>query len=218
MSLSPRARQIGAWICFCALIVAARVTATGVSELAEAREREARGEEHEAAVHYGRALRMYLPGSPVPQKAAERLLALAQAAKQQGRTIDARYCFEELRSGLLATRSFYQPGRTFIEIAQEELLALILEAPDGTWPDPAKPASEREAVVRSSLEAREDPSLPWVLVMGGGWVLWLGAAVRAIFAGLPSAEDAPIHWSVLRKWALISAGGYALWVLGVAMA
>lgn len=203
---------------FCGFAVVLRVTVSGVGELREARAFEDGGELHEAAIRYGRAIRMHLPGFPVPGRAGDRLLALSERHREAGDLLEARFCLEELRSGFLAVRSVYQPGQRFVDEAERRLVPLMLEDPRGSWPPRALPDEERAAVVRGVLAQREEPSLGWVLVMGLGYFLWLGGAAAAIWRGLPDAEGAPVLWTVVGRWAGVSALGYGLWLLGVALA
>ena len=161
---------------------------------------------------------MYLPLSPLPSKAATRLIALSEAAQRAGEIDEARFCYEELRSGFLAVRSFYQPGAAFIERAEQALAGIMLSDPRASWPDRALPDSDREAIIRGVLQEREDPSLPWVVLMGLGYLLWLGAAAAAIWRGLPADGDSPIHWAQVRRYGALSLAGYLLWILGVALA
>jgi hypothetical protein len=216
--VSPTGRRIAVLAALCVLAVVARVSWSGVAETRRARMFEQEGRWHEASVHYGRAIHMYLPGSPIPGRAGERLLALGAAAEERGEPLEARFCYEELRSGFLSVRSFYQPGQRFIDAAEEGLVPLMLADDRGNWPERTLPAAEREAQVRGVLAEREDPSLFWVLVMGLGYLAWLGAAAMAILQGLPRHDRAPIRWPVVLRWGLISAVGYGLWLAGVAFA
>ena len=211
-------RSIACLVAFCLLVVVARVGASGVGEYRRAQGFEETGELHEAAVHYGRAIHMYLPLSPLSGKAATRLIALAEAAERAGQVDEARFCYEEVRSGFLAVRSFYQPGDAFIERAETALTGIMLSDSRANWPDRTLPSPSREAIIRDVLQEREDPSLPWVVVMGFGYLLWLGAAAAAIWRGLPMEGDAPIHWKQVRRFGAFSAVGYVLWILGVALA
>lgn len=210
--------MLAALLAFCALVVVGRVGATGLGEYRLAQQLQTKGDLHEAAVHYGRALHMYLPLSPLPDKAAERLISLAEAAQARGDRDESRFCYEEVRSGFLAVRSFYQPGAETIAQAEERLAALMLADERGNWPDRSLPQGEREAIIRGVLQKREDPKLLWVLVMGLGYITWLGAAAAAIWRGLPMDADAPIAWQQIRRFGGASLVGYLLWLLGVALA
>jgi len=211
-------RLIAALLAFCTLVVVARVGASSMGEYRRAEQFRATGALHEAAVHYGRAIHLYLPLSTVPSKAGEALLELAQAAQAGGDMDEARFCYEELRSGFLAVRSFYQPGKRMLARAEAELTAIMLADQRGNWPDRSLAPSEREAVIRAALQQREDPKLHWVLVMALGYLLWLGGAATAIWKGLPMDAERGIHWQAIRRFGGASLVGYLLWLLGVALA
>lgn len=212
--LSP-SRLAAIALAFCLLTVLGRVGWTGWGEYSDALDFEAEERWHEAAVRHGRAIHMYLPGSPLPGKAGDRLLALAEAATARGESREARFCYEELRSGFLSVRSFYQPGAAYIIAAEDGLVPLMLNDKRGNWPDKELSPAQRTAEIRSVLAQREDPALLWVLLMGLGYFTWLGAAGLGIWRGLPVDADAPIDWPKLGRYAGLSGAGYLLWLLAV---
>ena len=211
-------RPVALCLLICSLAVVARVTSSGLGEFRQGQDLEAEEQWHEAAVHYGRAVHMYLPLSPLPGRAGERLLALGEAAMVRGEAREARFCFEELRSGFLAVRSTYHPGQHFIDDAERQLTELMRQDSRGNWPDRALSEPERRARIAAALGEREDPDLLWVLVMGLGYFLWLGGAGLAIWRGLPAEDSGEILWPVLLRFGGLSVVGYALWLLGVALA
>ncbi|MEE2829519.1 MAG: hypothetical protein VX498_10040 [Myxococcota bacterium] len=200
---------------FCLLVVLFRVSFTGLGEYRRALALEEEERWHEAAVHHGRSIHMYLPLSPLPTKSGERLLALAAAATERNEPWEARFCYEELRSSFLAIRSFYQPGQRFITSAEDGLVPLMLADERGNWPDRSLQPSERESLLREVFAEREDPSLGWVLLMGLGYLLWLGGAGLGIWRALPVAAEEPIRWPLLGRFAAVSLLGYGLWLLAV---
>jgi hypothetical protein len=203
---------------FCGFVVVLRVTVSGVGDYRQAQQFEADGDLHEAAIRYGRAIRMHLPGFPIPAKAGDRLLALSELHTANADALEARFCLEELRSGFLSTRSVYQPGARFIEESERRLVPLMLADPRGNWPPRELSEGDRAAIVQGVLSEREDPSLGWVLVMGLGYALWLGGAAMAIWRGLPDSADEPVRWRLVGRFAGVSGIGYGLWLLGVALA
>ncbi len=211
-------RRAGLFVAFCILVVIGRVIGSGTSELRAARTYEAAGQHHEAAISYGNAIRMYLPASPIGAQASERLLVLADRATSAQQPDESRFCLEELRSGWLAVRSLWQPGSSWIAEAERRLVPLMAGDGTGAWPDPRLSAAEREAVVKEVLASRDDPSRFWVVLMGLGYVLWLGGAGLAIWRGIPAEEAAPVRWKTVFSFAGLSAGGYILWLLALARA
>jgi hypothetical protein len=211
-------RRIGLFLAFCTLIVCGRVIYSSGYEFRQARGLEAEQRWHEAASGYGAAIRMYLPGLPVGARASDRLLVLADRATAAGEPDEARFCLEELRSGWLAVRSLWQPGQSFVTEGERRLAALILEDERGNWPDKSLSDVERKAIVNGVLAERGDPKTVWVLLMGLGYLLWLGGATMAIWRGIPGQPDSPVHWKIVGQWATTSVAGYLLWLLALANA
>lgn len=219
--MSPAAgtvRRAALFVGFCLLVVVARVGFSASSELQRARSLEADSQWHRAAAAYGAAIRMYLPGIPTGRHASERLLALTDRARSAGDRDEARFCLEELRSGWLAVRSTYQPGQRWVTEAESQLAELMLSDERGNWPPRDRSPEERRAIVERTLAERGDPALGWVLLMGLGYLAWIGGAGLAIWQGLPSRPDEPVRWKIVGRWAAASAGGYLLWLLAVANA
>jgi hypothetical protein len=212
------ARSLGLFLAFCALVVCARVIASGSYELRTARSLEAEQRWHAAAAGYGSTIRMYLPGSPLGAAASDRLLLLADRARAHGEPDEERFCLEELRSGWLSVRSLWQPGQRFVTEAEARLAAGILADPRGNWPPRTLDADARAAEVARVLAVRGDPAAGWVVLMGLGYLLWIGGAGLALWRGLPAQTDAPVRWKILGRWAAASAAGYLLWLLAVAKA
>lgn len=217
--MSPGAvRRAALFVGFCLLVVIGRVGFSASAELQRARGLEAEQRWHRAAAAYGAAVRMYLPGLPVGGHASERLVALADRAEEAGDPDEARFCLEELRSGWLAVRSTYQPGQRWVTLAEDRLAALMLADERGNWPPRDLPPDERAAIVHRTLAERGDPALGWVLLMGVGYIAWVGGAGLAIWQGLPSRAEEPVRWKIVGRWAAASLAGYLLWLLAVANA
>ncbi len=210
-------RRIAILAAACLLVVVVRLSWQGTSEFRAGERFAEAGDVHEACVRYGRAIHLYLPLSPLPGKAGGRILGLADGVAETEPRL-ARFCLEELRGGLLAIRSTWQPRADLVAEAEERLVPLMIDDPRGAWPDPQLPAAEREAIAAAALAEREDPALLWVLVMGVGWVLWIGGAALAIVRGVPSSAQAPVDWGVVLRFGGAAVVGYGLWLAGVAFA
>ena len=223
MSSPPRrppgtARRIALFIAFCLLVVCGRVAFSASAQLDRAKRLEAESQWHEAAAAYGGAIRMYLPGLSVGNIASERLVGLADRALAGADRDEERYCLEELRSGWLAVRSTYQPGQRWVTLAEERLATVMLADPRGNWPERSLPPDERAKIVAATLAERGDPDLGWVLLMGLGYIVWIGGAGMAIWKGVPSRPDVHTRWKVVGRWATAALAGYLVWLLAVANA
>ena len=155
-------------------------------------------------VHLGRAARLYAPGNPYARRALDALAELGRAGDLSA--------WQEARSAILATRSFYTPHRALLDEANRAI---------------AEGMAERDLPSRGSLEARrewhaarlardEAPSVVWSVVAILGLFLWIGAAVLFILRAIDENDR-------LRKRAAILFGaglalGLVLFFVGLARA
>lgn len=200
-----------------AIVLVAAVGRTAWDARAYRREAEAAlatGSKDAACEAYGLLLHRWIPGSSQAEGASRALVALAREAEAGGDLFLARTCWEELRSGWLSVRGWWQPGASWITEAEAALPDLYLKDLRATWPDPALPLDTRRELLRQSLAQREDPSALWAMVLELGFGLWFGGATMAIVRGLPTTDDGPVLWPALRRWALLSFGGWLLFLLG----
>jgi hypothetical protein len=160
-------------VLICLALVAVRVVWSSRSEWKSAEA--ATGEMK--LIHLGRAARMYAPGNPYSRRA---LSALAEAGRAMGQNPGALAAWQEVRSAILATRSFYTPHPQLLDEANAAIAQLM---------------AERDAPTRGSLETRkswhaaklaedEAPSVGWSVIAILGLFVWIGAAVALIVRGV----------------------------------
>ncbi len=207
-------RRTAPWIVVAVIAVLLRVLWGGHAECARAGAELEAGRPFQAALHYERAIRWYLPGSPYVGRAADALQDLAEVAEAADDPELALFAWRGLRSAAYATRSFYQPLPRRIVRAEERITALMEADPAGAWPDRALPSEARRAIIADNLQQHTDPDTLWVVVLELGFVGWMVAG-------------GVLAWRVGRAerrrrttWILIAttATGYGLWVLGMALA
>jgi hypothetical protein len=122
----------------------------------------------------------------------------------EGRTADgsdpkrALAAWREVRSAILATRSFYTPNRTLLDEANRQI-ARLTAAIEGSGA-----AGDAWHAARLAEAEREAPSVGWSIVALVGLFLWLGAAAGLFLAGF-DANDA-----IRRRPALVAAVGVAV--------
>ena len=207
-------RTAGPWLSVAVIVLLLRVLYGGWAECRRgAAELEAQ-RPFQAAIHYERAVRWYLPGSPFVGRAADALWDMGTASEEAGDVELALFAFRGLRSGAYATRSFYQPLRSRIAESDERIATLMIQDPRAAWPDPTLSVEQRRAVVLANLKDHTDPSTFWVIVLEIGFLAWLGSA--GVLAWRLGRGDARRR----RTWILLSAAvvGYALWIAGMALA
>jgi hypothetical protein len=175
-------------------IVTVRVLASSHSALSDA-ERAASPDERRFLL--GVAARMYAPGNPWSARALAALVdeGRAHEAADPKRALAA---FREVRSAILATRSFYTPNRPLLDEANRAI-ARLTAALEGSGA-----AGDAWHAARLAEAEREAPSVGWSVVALVGLFLWLGAAAALFLAGF-DANDA-----LRRRPALAAACGIAV--------
>ena len=204
-------RTLAIWGAVVAAVLLLRVLWGGRVECGRAAEEIDAGRAYQAVLHYERAIRWYLPGSPYVRRAADELWAMGEAAEAGGDPELALFAFRGLRGAAYATRSFYQPLSGRIAAADERIADLMVADPAGRWPDPELPAEQRRAPVLATLAHHTDPATGWVIVLELGFVAWLGAG-GALAWRLGRAGNRRRTTLAL---VLTFASGYGLWILGM---
>lgn len=160
-------------------------------------------------LHLGRAARLYAPGNPYSRRAVDKLAAIGRADPSR-----ALAAWRELRSAILATRSFYTPHRALLDEANARIAELMADAElaAGTQRSRDKALSWHAA----RLAEDEAPSLLWTLVALLGLVAWIGSALGLILRGI--GDDDRLRPKKAIAWALGVGAGLVLFFLGLARA
>jgi len=209
-----RLRTALPWIAVAAIALLVRILVGGWSECREARDELRDERPYQAVVHYERAIRWYLPGSPYVSRAAGALEDLAIEAENAGDVELALFAYRGLRSAAYSTRSVFQPLPARIARAEERIASLMAADPHATWPDRTLPADERRATILANLQQHTDPDTFWVVTLEFGFLVWLGAGATVAWRiGRPDRRRRTT-WIL----AAAAASGYALWILGMWLA
>lgn len=193
-------------------MVIARVAWSGYSEHRLAWEALERSDTDTAVLHLDRAVQWYLPGAPWWQASVDQLQVLAAQAESE-RPDKALPIYETLRSGLLATRSFYTPEVERLRVVNDKIAALQVSLPDARWPDPSLPPQARYDQARALLDRSYAPQPGWSFLATLGFLGWVGSAF-GFFSRAFEAEGTFRPKQGLR-WGLGILVGYAAWVLGL---
>jgi hypothetical protein len=151
--------------------------------------------------HLGRAARLYAPGNPYARRALAELeqTGLVQTGTGAHSPL-ALAAWREIRSAILATRSFYTPHRELLDEANAQIAELMAQAED-----PARgPPAARRAWHAARLQHDDAPSVGWSLAALVGLALWIGSAVAFFLRGLDERDK------LRRRPALACALGVAL--------
>ena len=199
-----------AWAALIALtVIAARSTVEQWQSYERAVAFENQGQLAAAVSEYRWTLRWYTPWGPVHDDAAQALLEIAnQAEKDKPRL--AMDALDALRSGLIASRSFYQPRADLVAHVNKTIPAILVRVAEreGDKRDKDTLLKRFEADY-----ARPVGIAPWAsLAVSLGLVLWLFGLVMAIRDGV--GEDG--HWRRRGwRWIGVSVAGFACWALAM---
>lgn len=170
---------------------------------------EQQGRSADAVDEYRWALRWYTPWGPDWSDAAAALLDIGERASAADPEL-AVQAFDSLRSGLIASRSLWQPRNDLVARCNRTLPGLLVRVADrrGDKRDP------KVLLARFAADyARPVGVSPWTsLAVVLGFVLWLSGLVLAVWRGV----DAQGHWLPAGwRWLGSSIAGFALWVLAL---
>ena len=197
--------QALALLAILAAIVAVRVV---WSSRGEWRAAQAASGDDEIA-HLGRAARLYAPGNPYSRRAVEKLATIGRDDATR-----ALVAWRELRSAVLATRSFYTPHRALLDEANARIADLMADAELAAGTQHARDKAVAWHAAR--LQQDEAPSVAWTLVALFGLAGWIGCALGLLLRGV--GDDDRLRPRVALAWAVGVAGGLALFFLGLARA
>ncbi len=215
----PAARLVGrASVVVAALLVllAVRVLAASHDEHARAEQLRASGDLDGAIVHYRRAARLYVPGSPHVAASLRALAAIARESESAGETARALAAWRAVHAAVLASRSLYVPHDAALTEADAHLAALAADDPPPVDAAVGRAARE-QAYLRALERARAaDPARLPVLLLLAGFAAWIGGALGLLRRGVD--DEARLRVPEARRFGAIMAIGFAAFVAGLALA
>jgi hypothetical protein len=186
----------------------------GQKELRNAEGAREKGDREAAITHYARSIKWYLPGAPHVTKAAEGLWAIGVAAEKNADRQTALIAYQELRSSFYAARSFYTPGKRWIEKCNERIAPLMAQWESETSTLKEKPTLEELRQKHMAiLTQKERPDYFWSIVLEIGFFGWVGATIGFIMQVFQGEK----RFVTRRAWAwgtlfLVS---YFIWIVGM---
>jgi hypothetical protein len=196
-------------------LVTLRVLWSSHGEWREAERCLAENDPPAAVDHFGRAARLYAPGSPWVERSLGRLEAMALAAEAHKDDSLALMAWRELRSSVLATRSFYTPHPAMLERANQHIARLMaMSEPPSVAPGAKLAARERWHAAR--LAQDDAPSVLWSVLALLGLVGWIGAAIGLLLGGID--EEARLRRDAAIGWGLGIVAGLGLFLIALGRA
>lgn len=173
---------------------------------------QAAGKVDDAIVAYRRALRWYTPWGPRHADAAAALRAIADASSKV-RPERAVRALDGLRSGLLASRSLFQPNAEALAYANRTVPGLLVRVADRQGDKRDKAA----LLARFTADYARPVGVPgWVSALVSlGFVLWMLGLIMAWRRGV---GDDGLWRRAGWPWLGASVGGFATWALAMWLA
>ena len=162
----------------------ARVVSSGLGAVERGDAALAQGDELAATVAYREAVSWYLPlVAPWRAEGAEALWKLHERQVAEARVADAVRTLQSLRSGILGSWSLLHPDQELLARVDTALPPLMAtwEASAATAEGRALPGprADREQWFADRLASSERPARPWSVLAVVGFLVWIGAGVRA---------------------------------------
>lgn len=151
-----------------------------------------------------RAAHLYLPGNPATARAYDSLERFARDQETLGRHDHALLAWRAVRSSALATRWVVVPHRDRLDRANRRIARLMALLP----PPPEErdtPVERREELHYALLLEDRAPEPAWVIVLGVGLALWIGAAFYAARHGWDE-DDRPRGRALAASGAAVAVG------------
>jgi len=170
------------------------------------------GDDREAILHYERAILWYLPIGGYVEPSAEALWKLATALEEKDKKL-ALEAFRSLRSGFYAARSFYTPGKEWIDRSDQKIASLMAQEPPYSEADKRKTVEQRAEEALAILKRPQKPNVGWSIILEIGFWGWVSGVLLFIMIGF-GAEN-----RVIPKRGLLLGGlilfFYTLWIVGM---
>jgi hypothetical protein len=181
-------------------IASIRLVLDGKEHLHEGEKLARDGERSRALQELEEAARAYVPGSPYPRRAIERMGIIAKGHEMRGDTASAMFAWEAIRRSVLSTRHVIQPSGDLLERSEHEIRRLQHakdKGRDGAGPDPtARP---------------EDPSPTASFLLFAGLLAWVGGSLALLVRPGPAGQTRSFSPGRLVSWAACL-GGLILWL------
>ena len=169
-----------------------------------------------AITYFDRAIHWYTPFNPYIQKSAEDLWEIGEQSEKKGDIKMALIAYRTIRRGFYSARSFYQPGKNWLERCEAKIGSLMTkEKEERSDFDLASTNDTGELFFKKK---RSDPVIFWSLIVEIGFLGWIGSVIGFIMLGIGRREE---HQSVFLNyliWILVIIIFFTAWIIGMVKA
>jgi|GEM_PF-218879 len=168
-----------------------------------------------AITFFDRSIHWYTPFNPYVYKSARHLWEISVDAQARGDIRLALIAVRTIRRGFVSARSFYLPGKDWIEKCNLRIYELLRIDQD------KKGDFHEESLVKGSIlddPQVRGPDIFWSVILLIGFLGWVGSVIAFILCGgLASYRSRVLNGSNF-KWIGLWAVCFAAWIVGMVKA
>jgi hypothetical protein len=165
-----------------------------------------------AITFFDRSIHWYTPINPYVQRSAERLWEIGSYAQREGDIKLALIAYRTIRSGFIATSSFYTPGNGWVEKCELKIKELVRMEEKGTEGKGHLNTTKEEI---PQIQKRVTPSILWSIVVEIGFLGWIGGVIGFIMFGIRRKKGAPHFMRSFFLWITFTTVFFGLWIIGM---
>jgi hypothetical protein len=165
-----------------------------------------------AITFFDRSMHWYTPFNPYVHKSARNLWKISMDAQARGDIRLALIAAGTIRRGFVSARSFYVPGRDWIEKCDLRIYELLKIEQD------KKDDSKEEKTIKGSFvddpQVRA-PDIFWSIILLAGFLGWIGSVIALIMSGFRTLYGKRIFNASNLKWLGLWAVCFSAWIVGM---
>jgi hypothetical protein len=162
----------------------------------------------EAITFFDRSLHWYTPLNPYVRQSAQRLWEIGLCAEQEGDIRLALIAIRTIRQGFCAARSFYTPGKDWIDKCDTKIDSLMAKELEGD-------KIGGEATGPSAEQGNTEPDIFWSLVLEVGFLGWIGSVIGFLIHALTGRKALKLRSKPAILWGTMVVFFYTLWIMGM---
>ncbi len=170
------------------------------------------GQHIKAITFFDRSIHWYTPFNPYVHKSAERLWEISNGAQKRGDIRLTLIAVRTIRRGFIAARSFYTPGRDWIEKCNLRIYELLKIEQDGK--NNLKGEKIEEGSVLDNPQVK-GPDILWSIILLAGLLGWIGSVIGFILSGFRHSHERNLLNVSNLKWIILWAAFFTIWIIGM---
>ena len=170
------------------------------------------GQHIKAITFFDRSIHWNTPFSPYVEKSAESLWQISKRAQANGDIRLAIIAVRTLKRGFIAARSFYTPGKDWIEKCDIRVYDL-LKIEQGRTGNLKGERIEEESVLDNPQV--KGPDILWSIILLTGLLGWIGSVIGFIMSGFRVSHKTKLLSLSNLKWIILWTAFFAIWVIGM---